>query len=137
MPHSPRYHQGFVYVCESGSGTVWKYDPKTGKNIEFAHLPGFTRGISFLDGLMFVGLSKIRTSETKKKIPLSTMYEETFAGVWIINLKDGSEIAHVKFSGDVEQIYDIAVVPNTICPELLQGSNSLIRHIFDYKEKML
>ena len=44
------------------------------------------------------------------------------------------DLIHIKFSGDVEQIYDIAVIPESTMPELLQGNNNLIRHIFDYKE---
>lgn len=134
MPHSPRYHGGHIYVCESGTGTIWKYNPQTKEKVEFVTLQGFTRGMNFYGGLMFVGLSKTRVSETKSPLPLSEMYDETFSGIWVINLQDGSEVAHMKFSGDVEQIYDIAVVPESTMPELLQGNNSLIRHIFDYKE---
>lgn len=134
MPHSPRYHKGFVYVCESGTGKIWKYNPRTKEKTELIKLQGFTRGVNFYGGLMFVGLSKSRASQIKNPIPLSKEYEETFSGIWVINLEDGSEIGYIKFEGDVDQIYDIAVIPNATQASLLEGHSSLIRHIFDYKE---
>jgi len=136
MPHSPRYYKGFVYICESGTGQVWKYNPITKEKIELIKLQGFTRGVNFYGNLMFVGLSKSRTSNIKNPIPLSKEYEETFSGIWIVNLDDGSEIGHIKFDGDVEQVYDIAIIPNSTNPNIIQSSNTLIRHIFDYKEDM-
>ena len=137
MPHSPRYHKGFVYVCESGTGQVWKYNPKTKKKEELVKLQGFTRGMSFYGDLMFVGLSKSRASDIKNPIPLTKEYNETFSGIWIINLTNGSEIAHIKFEGDVDQIYDVAVIPNATQPTLLQGHSHLTRHIFDFKENIV
>ena len=136
MPHSPRYYNGFVYVCESGEGRVWKINPNTREKTELARLQGFTRGINFYGGLMFVGLSKTRASDVKKPIPLSELYDETFSGIWVLNPENGTEIAHLKFEGDLAQIYDIAVIPNATQAELLSGNNSLIRHIFDYQESI-
>ncbi|MBU2870608.1 TIGR03032 family protein [Colwellia sp. E2M01] len=137
MPHSPKVHNGFVYVCESGLGNVWKYNIKTKEKTEFFKVPGFTRGINFHDGLMFLCTSKIRSSELKNPTPLSEMYEETFAGIWIINPDTGEEIAHIKFEGDITQLYDIAIIPNSTSPELLQTSSSLTRHLFDFTEHAL
>ncbi len=134
MPHSPRYYNGRVYVCESGTGKVLAYDPETRKVSEVIKLQGFPRGLNFYGPLMFVGLSKTRSSDIKNPIPISKEYEETFSGVWIINMEDHQEVAHIKFSGDLDQIYDIAVVPGAVNPELLNTGDSLIRHSFDYKE---
>ena len=136
MPHSPKVYKDEIYVCESGLGVVWKYNPKTKEKREFVKLQGFTRGVYFYGGLMFVGTSKVRASEIKNPTPISTMYEETYSGIWIINLEDGSEVGHIKFEGDVDQIYDIAVIPGATMPELLNVGSSLTRHIFDFKEDM-
>ena len=84
MPHSPKYYRGFVYVCESGRGQVWRYNPQTKEKKEIIKLQGFTRGVNFYGGLMFVGLSKSRASEIKNPIPLNQECEETFAGIWVI-----------------------------------------------------
>lgn len=134
MPHSPRYYRGYVYVCESGRGQVWRYDPKTKEKKLFIQLQGFTRGMNFHGGILFVGLSKSRASEVKNTLPLNEMYDETFSGMWLINMDDGSEIGHIKFKGDLHQIYDVAVIPEASGPTLLKNNSILTRHIFDYQE---
>ncbi len=134
MPHSPKVYKDEIYVCESGLGIVWKYNPKTKEKSLVVKLQGFTRGLYFYGGVMFVGTSQLRVSEIKNTIPLSKEYDETYAGVWMINLQDNTEIAHIKFDGDIDQIYDIAIIPNSTMPELLDVESSLVRHIFDFTE---
>ncbi|MBU0944605.1 MAG: TIGR03032 family protein [Proteobacteria bacterium] len=136
MPHSPRYYQGKVYVCNSGCGTILQFDPATREVLEIIKLPGFPRGLNFAGPLMFVGLSQTRPSETRQPLPINKEYEKTVSGVWIFNLEDHTEVGHLQFSGDVAQIYDIAVIPQSIHPELLNTSDSLIRHTFDFQESL-
>jgi len=125
-----------VYVCESGLGVVWRYNPITKEKAQVVKLQGFTRGLYFYGGVMFVGLSQVRASEIKTPSPISTMYDETYAGVWMINLEDNTEIGHIKFDGDVDQIYDIAIIPDSTMPELLNVNSSLTRHIFDFRDEI-
>lgn len=134
MPHSPRVHNGKVYLCESGTGKVLEYDPGTREVAEVITLQGFPRGLNFYGPLMFVGLSKVRASDIKHPTPLSRKCEETFCGVWVVNLEENREVAHMKFTGDVDQVYDIAMVPGANMPELMTNDDSLIRHSFDFKE---
>jgi len=136
MPHSPKVYKGEVYVCESGLGVVWRYNPITKEKAQVVKLQGFTRGLYFYGGVMFVGLSQVRASEIKTPSPISTMYDETYAGVWMINLEDNTEIGHIKCDGDVDQIYDIAIIPDSTMPELLNVNSSLTRHIFDFRDEI-
>ena len=137
MPHSPKVYKDEVYVCESGLGVVWKYNPKTKEKTRVVKLQGFTRGLYFYGGLMFVGTSQIRASQIKNPIPLSKEYDETYAGIWIVNLEDNSVIAHIKFDGDIDQIYDVAIIPDSTMPELIDVDSSLTRHIYDFKEEII
>ncbi len=50
MPHSPRWHGGRLWVCESGAGTLGTVGPNTGRSEAVAALPGFTRGLEFAGG---------------------------------------------------------------------------------------
>src|SRR5262245_8137587 len=43
MPHSPRWHDGRLFVLESGTGGVVHVDQATGGRETVARLPGFTR----------------------------------------------------------------------------------------------
>ncbi|MCP4296940.1 MAG: TIGR03032 family protein, partial [Proteobacteria bacterium] len=99
MPHSPRYYQGYVYFCDSGRGLVNRYDPETRELTTLIKLQGFTRGMDFWGPLLFVGLSKTRKSEISDPPPISTEFDETFSGVWIINLDDNSLVGEVRFEG--------------------------------------
>lgn len=134
MPHSPRYYRGAVYLCESGTGKLLRFDPKTGKTDVLANMPGFPRGITFYGPLMFVGLSKVRSSDIKNPIPISKTLEKSLSGVWVFDMETFQEIAHISFEGDVDQIYDIAVLRNATWPELIDFDHPRARHLFDYPE---
>ena len=43
MPHSPRVHNGQVWLLDSGRGTLVHVDPADGKSSVVAHFPGYTR----------------------------------------------------------------------------------------------
>lgn len=137
MPHSPRVHRGLVYLCDSGRGEILVYDPRTAKTKVVIKLPGFPRGMNFYGPLLFVGLSQIRPSEKRTPPPIAGEFAETQSGIWIINLEDHAEVAHIRFTGDLQQIYDIAIIPEAVFPELIDIGDSLIRHTFDFQEAAL
>ena len=130
MPHSPRWHNDCVYFCNSGHGLVCKYHPVTKDLTTLAEVPGFTRGMDFFGSIMFVGLSKVREADVTNPAPLAQKYDETYSGIWFFNLEDNSEIGHIKFTGNVDQIYDIAVIPDCSFPELIEPSHPRMRNHF-------
>ena len=137
MPHSPRAHRGAVYVCNSGKGEVLCYHPESGRCETLLTLPGFTRGLYFLDDLMIVATSKIRKTQKEKKTPIHDFLgeENSRCGVWLFDLNTLTEVGHLCFEGDVEQIYDIAVVPGSVSPVLLTDEQALVRHLFDFSQE--
>jgi len=132
MPHSPRWHNNRVYFCNSGMGEVRRYDPLTGTNEVVAELPGFVRGMSLFGSILIVGLSKMRVSGAEARAPIADKYAETFAGIWLINLEDGREIGCIRFTGNVDQIYDVAVLPNCHFPELIEPDHPRMRNHFSF-----
>ncbi|PCK02248.1 MAG: TIGR03032 family protein [Alteromonadaceae bacterium] len=134
MPHSPRWHRDRVYFCDSGLGLVSCYDPSSGSYETIAELQGFARGIDFYGSILFVGLSKVRAGNVQSQAPLLKKYEKTHSGIWLINLTDNSEIGYIKFTGNVDQIYDVAVVPSSSFPELLEPSHPRMRNHFSHPE---
>ncbi len=139
LPHSPRCHHGLVYFCDSGRGEVHSYDPATRQRKTVCKLPGFTRGLTFVGDLMLVGLSKIRQSESAHQIPLISDLgvENSQCGIWLVNLTSGEEIARLSFNGDVEQVYDIAVVEDSTVPALSTQDSALDRHLFEFTQESL
>src|ERR1019366_3813107 len=60
MPHSPRLHDGRLWLLESGNGALATVDVASGVVSTVAVLPGFTRGLAFAGPFAFVGLSQVR-----------------------------------------------------------------------------
>ena len=81
MPHSPRARDGRVLLLESGRGRMVRADPADGSVEPVAELPGYARGLSFVGGYAFVGLSKIRASS-----------KSTFGGLPISERTDAAEL---------------------------------------------
>ena len=130
MPHSPRYYRDRVYYCNSGEGQLCRFDPATGQNETLAEVPGFTRGMDFYGSLLFVGLSKVRQSDVTSPAPLATRNEETFSGIWVFNLDTLQVVATLKFTGNVDQIYDVAVLTGCSFPELIEPGHPRMRNHF-------
>ncbi len=136
MPHSPRWYNDRVYFCNSGHGLVCGFDPETEQVETIIEVPGFTRGMDFYGPLMFVGLSKVRAADVTNPAPLAKKYDETFSGIRIINLEDNTEVAFINFTGNVDQIYDIAVIPDCSFPELIEPSHPRMRNHFCHPQLM-
>ncbi|WP_220458603.1 TIGR03032 family protein [Vibrio diabolicus] len=132
MPHSPRYYRERLYFCESGRGLVHKFDPVSREKKVIANLQGFTRGLAFYGPLMFVGTSRTRKSERVSELPLNQECDETIAGVWVINLDDESIVGQLVFDGDIEQIYDIAILQGSAFPELLLWDDERVNNTFEF-----
>ena len=116
MPHSPRWHDGNLYVLNSGMGLLEHVDLATGHRDAIAAVPGYARGLALHRGLAFVGLSKIRETATFGGAPIAAYHDQLKCGVGIIELSTGNTIATLQFANGVEEIFDVQTVPGTRCP---------------------
>ena len=111
MPHSPRVHEGQVWVLNSGVGRLVVVDPATGRHDDVAELPGYTRGLAMLGPYAFVGLSKIRETSTFGGVPIAERRDELKCGVGAIDLRTGRLAAHLEFVAGVDEIFDVVALP--------------------------
>ena len=124
MPHSPRIHQGTLWLLESGRGTLATVDLATGRLNQVAEFPGFTRGLSFAGPFAFVGLSKVRES-VFGGIPLCERLNERVCGVWVVDLRNGRTVAFMRFEDAVEEIFDVQVLHDIRFPELAEPNTPI------------
>ena len=110
MPHSPRWHDGRLWVLESGRGELNTVDHRTGRVETIATLPGFTRGLSFIGPYALVGLSQVRES-VFQSLPITQTRDERNCGVWLVDTRTGSIDGWLKFEGVVQEIFEVAVLP--------------------------
>jgi len=113
MPHSPRIHDGKVWLLDSGRGRLVCIDLKSGQGETVARFPGYTRGLAILGDTAFIGLSRIRESATFSGIPIANDRDRLKCGVAIVNLQSGELLGQFEFKDGVEEIFDVAVLPGT------------------------
>lgn len=126
MPHSPRFYRGKVWFLESGYGTLSWYDPKTTQSGRLAQMPGFTRGLDFIDRYAVVGLSQVRETNTFEGIPITSDGSERRSGVWIVDLDTGEIAGLLRFSDAVEEIFAVKILPGLRFPSLLEPGHPLV-----------
>ncbi|MHA3771807.1 TIGR03032 family protein [Verrucomicrobiota bacterium sgz303538] len=130
MPHSPRFYDGRLWFLESGRGRVCTLDLDSGKIETVAELPGFTRGLDFHGPYAFVGLSQVRESAVFSGIPISADDRQRECGVWVIDIRSGRTVALLRFSGDVQEIFSVQVLPGMGWPELLNDESDWVAATF-------
>ena len=130
MPHSPRWHDGRLWVLESGTGRLVLVDAATGQRETVAELPGFTRGLAFCGPYAFVGLSKIRETSAMDGVPLAGRRSELKCGVGVVDLRTGQVIAFFEFQTAVEEISDVQLLPGVRFPEVIGFQKEEIHHTF-------
>jgi uncharacterized protein (TIGR03032 family) len=116
MPHSPRWHDGRLFVLNSGLGRLEHVDLSTGQREAVAAVPGYARGLAFHQRLAFVGLSKIRETAIFGGAPIAAYHDQLKCGVGVIDLRTGSTVATLQFANGVEEIFDVQIVPGARCP---------------------
>jgi uncharacterized protein (TIGR03032 family) len=130
MPHSPRRHEGRLWLLESGTGQLVIVDPATGRRQPVAELPGFARGLALVGPLAFVGLSKIRPTSAMDGVPLAERREQLKCGVAVVDVRSGRLIALLEFQTAVEEIFDVQLLPGLRFPEVIGFQQETIQHTF-------
>ena len=119
MPHSPRMHNGRLWLLDSGRGRLCVVDPASGKIDCVAQLPGYTRGLAFVGPFALVGLSKIREKAIFGGVPIAERQEERKCGVWIVDTRNGRITDFLDFQQSVEEIFDVELLHGVRFPEIV------------------
>jgi uncharacterized protein (TIGR03032 family) len=122
MPHSPRIHNGQLWLLNSGTGELGVVnigDDGMGQFEPKVFCPGFTRGLAFHGNFAFVGLSKPRYKRFEGLAlddKLKQADSEPWCGVQIIDLSTNSCVDWFRIDGNVSELYDLEVIPDSVCP---------------------
>lgn len=131
MPHSPRLHDGKLWVIQSGLGEFGWIDIATGRFETLCHLPGFARGLGFAGGHAIIGVSGPRKDKTFEGLALNerlaAQNRQPMCGVLVVNLTTGQIVHHLELRGVVSELYDIALLPGVRRPMALGFKTDEIR----------
>jgi len=110
MPHSPRVHDGQIWLLDSGRGTLVRLDPNTGRSEIAARFPGYTRGLAIHGRYAFVGLSRIRETSTFGGVPIAEDRDRLKCGVAVVDLQESRLLGQLEFKTGVEEVFDVSVI---------------------------
>jgi uncharacterized protein (TIGR03032 family) len=130
MPHSPRWHDGKLWVLESGAGRLLRVDPASRESHAVAELSGFARGLGLCGPYAFVGLSKIRETSAMDGVPLAQRRGDLKCGVAVIDLRSARVVATVDFQSAVEEVFDVQILRGLRFPEMLGFHKDAVQNTF-------
>lgn len=114
MPHSPRWHDGRLWLHNSGSGEFGFLDPGKGVFEAVCFCPGYLRGLSFIGNHAVIGLSKPRDSKTFSGLPLDAALArrkmQPRCGLYVVDLISGDVVHSVMLDGAITELYDVGII---------------------------
>ncbi|MBY0499171.1 MAG: TIGR03032 family protein [Nitrosomonas sp.] len=133
MPHSPRWHNGKLWLLNSGTGDFGYVDFASGRFEPLCFCPGYMRGLSFHGDFALVGLSKPRENKTFSGLALDDHLKsrnaEARCGIQVIDLRSGDIVHWLRIEGVVEELYDVVTLPRVRRPMALGFKTDEIRRV--------
>jgi uncharacterized protein (TIGR03032 family) len=130
MPHSPRVHQGSVWVLDSGTGQLCRLDATNGARDNIGFYPGFLRGLAFVDDYAAVTLSLPRNGRFQGLAldqELTTRKAVPWCGLLIIDIRNGDVVEWVRFESEMKELFDVALIPGVRCPRGLTPNSGALK----------
>ncbi len=121
MPHSPRLHDGVLYVLNSGAGELWRVDLDSFRHEVVCRLPGYLRGLDFAGPYALIGLSMIREKHVFGGLPVQERNPALRCGVAVVDLRTGGEAGTFEFTGGCTEIFDVRFLPGVLRPMILNS----------------
>jgi uncharacterized protein (TIGR03032 family) len=131
MPHSPRWHNGRLYLLNSGTGEFGCIDLDLGGFEPITFCPGYARGLALQGSFAVIGLSTCRENRTFSGLPLddalASRNTTARCGILVVDLRSGDIVHSLTIDGVVRELYDVAILPGVRNPSALGFRNDEIR----------
>jgi len=138
MPHSPRVHDGRLWLLDSGTGFFGFVDTETGTFERVAFCPGYLRGLAFLGDFAIVGLSKCRENRTFSGLELddnlAARDAEPRCGLSVIDLRSSDVVHNLRLEGVVDELYDVSVILGVRRPMAIGVKSDEVRRVLTIGE---
>lgn len=131
MPHSPRLYQDKLWLLQTGTGEFGEVDQETGAFNPICFIPGFARGLAFAGDYAVIGMSRPRENRTFDDLEFNERLKpegvQPKCGIAVVNLKTGDVEHTLDIQGVVQELYDVAVLPDVVRPRALGFRSDEIR----------
>lgn len=139
MPHSPRIHQGDLWVLDSGRGYLARVDRDTGEREDVAFCSGFLRGLSFHGRFALVTVSLPRSDAAFEALELGGALArkdgEAWCGVLVVDTRTGDTVEWIRLEGAITELFDVAVLPGAVCPMALGVDSPELRTMVTFESE--
>ena len=138
MPHSPRIHDGRLWLLNSGAGEFGFFDPANKAFQPIAFCPGYARGLAFIGHYALIGLSLARENRTFQGLPLDAALAKRGAeprcGLLVIDTRSGDTVGWVRIEGIVRELFDVAVLPGMRNPAAIGFMTDEVNRVISIEE---
>jgi len=137
MPHSPRIHNGRLWMLQTGLGAVGWVDLQERKFVPLAFCPGFARGLGFFGDYAVVCLSLPRSDEKDfSHLPLGKTLaergEEPRCGLMVVDIRNGETVAWLTAKAGARELFDVGFLPGVRNPRVIDFQNEEINRVINY-----
>jgi uncharacterized protein (TIGR03032 family) len=138
MPHSPRFHEGRLWLLNSGTGEFGYVELASGRFEPIVFCPGYARGLAFIGNHAVIGLSLARENRTFAALALDEALAardvEPRCGLAIIDLASGDMRHWVRIEGVVRELYDVAALPGVRRPSAIGFKTEEVNHVISFAD---
>jgi uncharacterized protein (TIGR03032 family) len=134
MPHSPRLHEGKLWLLNAGTGFLGYIDRQTHKFEPVTFVPGFARGLCIVGQYAVVGLSKPRGDHSFQELALQenlkSRQADPWCGVQIIDLLSGTVVEWLRLEGVVQELFEVVALRDSMRPQAMSLHTPNIHEYF-------
>jgi uncharacterized protein (TIGR03032 family) len=136
MPHSPRWHEGALWVLNSGAGELWRLEPPVFRPEVVCALPGYLRGLAFVGPFALVGLCMIREKyrDLFADLPVQARHARLHCALAVVDLRSGREVGRLEFTEGCTELYDVQFLPGVRRPMILHADHDAARQAYPTPE---
>jgi uncharacterized protein (TIGR03032 family) len=127
MPHTPRWHDGRLWLLNSGAGELLVLDDR-GRPTVVCRLPGYLRGLCFVGRYAAVGMCKIRERHIFGGLPIQEQTPQLVCGVALVDTLSGQHMGTFQFTAGCEELYDVQFVAGVRRPMVLSLDKPAVLH---------
>jgi uncharacterized protein (TIGR03032 family) len=130
MPHSPRWHQGKLWLLDSGNGYLGYLDAH-GQFERVTFCPGYARGLAFAGDYALTGLSRPREQSFKGLAldeNLAARGAKARTGLAVIDTRNGNLVHSLHVDERIRELYDVVVLPGVRRARMLGFKTDEVHH---------
>lgn len=130
MPHSPRWHQGRLWLLNSGAGELLCFDPQQESAGVVCTLPAYLRGLCLIGEFAVVGMCQVREKHIFGGLPVQEHFKNLLSGLALVHLPTGNLLGTFEFTAGCTEIYDVQFLPGVRNVNVLNLTDDAMRQAF-------